>query len=285
MSETLLRTNGVEICAESFGDPSNPTLLLIMGASASMTWWDRGFCERLAARDRRVIRFDHRDVGRSTAYPPGEVHYDVLDMMEDAIGVLDAYGVNAAHWVGMSLGGMIAQLAAMRRPERVTSITAIASGVWADRPDLPGIDPTILAYHARATTVDWQDPLQTRDYLVGGWRLLNGPRHPFDEEQAKELAEIEMRRARSLLSMFNHAQLGGGEELYGRVGEIRAPALVIHGTADPVLPYPHGQALAAAIPGARLLTLEGAGHEIHRDDWTVIVDAIVEHTAPRLAGR
>jgi len=278
MGEEVRQINGVEICTESFGSLSDPCILLIMGASASMVWWDKEFCVRLAEKGRFVIRFDNRDVGRSTCYPPGEIHYSIHDLVDDAVAVLDSYGVEKAHFVGMSLGGMIAQVAALKYPDRVLSITAIASGVFADRPDLPPIDEKIMAYHARASEVDWENDRSVEQYLVGGWKLLNGSRHAFDEEQAKLLAGEEMRRANSLISMFNHARLGGGEELYGKVNNLSIPALVIHGTEDPVLPYPHAKALADAIPRARLVTLEGAGHEIHKNDWDLMISEISAHT-------
>jgi pimeloyl-ACP methyl ester carboxylesterase len=281
MTEEIRRINGVDLCTEGFGSPSDPCILLIMGAMASMTWWDREFCGRLAAKGRFVLRYDHRDVGRSTWYPPGEIRYTVPDMADDAVGVLDSRGIGRAHFVGMSLGGMIAQVAALRRPERVASITAIASGVWDDRPELPAVREDILAYHAGASNLDPRDEEGIVRFMVGGWRLLNGPRHPFDEERAAALAREEIRRAGNLVSMFNHALLRGGEDLYGKVGALRVPVLVIHGTEDPVLPLAHGKALADAVPHARLVTLEGAGHEIHRNDWDAIIANIVAHTGER----
>jgi len=277
MREEIRSIRGVEICVESFGVEKHPCVLLIMGAMASMLWWDEEFCRALAERGLFVVRFDNRDVGRSSGGAPGFLDYGVDDMVVDALGVLDSYGVDRAHLVGMSLGGMIAQVAALRFPSRVISITAIASGIWDDRPDLPGADPAIIAYHARAEAVDWSDEASVREYLVGGWKLLAGSRHPFDEKRARQLAEAEFRRARSLPSMFNHAQVAGAEDLYGQVGRISAPVLVIHGTEDPVLPYPHAKALVQEAPNARLVTLDGAGHEVNRADWSVMIDAIATH--------
>lgn len=277
MREEIRSIRGIDICVESFGAASDPCVLLIMGAMASMLWWDEAFCRALAERRLFVVRYDNRDVGRSSGGAPGELGYGVDDMVGDAMGVLDSFGIERAHLVGMSLGGMIAQVAALRFRERVASITAIASGIWDDRPDLPGIHPSIIAYHQRAAGVDWSDERSVCDYLVGGWRLLCGTRHPFDRERARELATAELRRARSLPSMFNHARLAGAEDLNGRAPEIIAPTLVIHGTEDPVLPYPHAVALAEAIPAARLVTLKGAGHEIHRADWPLIIEEIEAH--------
>jgi pimeloyl-ACP methyl ester carboxylesterase len=284
MNEEIRKINGVEICTESFGSADQPSILLIMGAMASMVWWDREFCLRLAQKGRFVIRFDNRDVGRSIWYPPGETHYSLHDLADDAVGVLDSFGIAKAHFVGMSLGGMIAQIVALKYQNRVSSITAIASSIFADRPDLPPIEDDILAYHASAATVVWEDEKSVRDYLVGGWRLLSGSRHAFDEEQATALANEEIRRSNNLPSMFNHARLAGGEELYGKAAGLRIPVLVIHGTEDPVLPYPHGKALADAIPGAKLVTLEGAGHELHRNDWDLVISEILAHTEENREG-
>jgi pimeloyl-ACP methyl ester carboxylesterase len=278
-TEKMIATNGVEICTESFGDPADPAILLIMGAMASMLWWDEELCRKLAARKRYVIRYDNRDTGRSTSYEPGPVQYSINEMVDDAIGVLDAYGIDRAHIVGMSLGGMIAQILAVKEPARVLTITMIASSLFGpERPDLPPIDAKVLAHHAAGADIDWSDETSVVDFMVGGWQLLAGSAHPFDEGRARQLATQEFRRATNLLSMMNHATLGGGEEWYDKIPQIDLPALVIHGTEDPVLPYEHALALATEIDGAALLTLKGTGHELPRNDWETIIDAIVRHT-------
>ncbi|MED2497904.1 alpha/beta hydrolase, partial [Bacillus thuringiensis] len=130
MTEKIIKINEIDICTESFGDSADPAVLLIMGAMCSMVYWDEEFCQQLADTGRYVIRYDNRDVGRSTTYKPGSSHYTVVDMADDAIGVLDAYHIDEAHIVGMSLGGMIAQIVALRNPQRVLSITLIASGIF-----------------------------------------------------------------------------------------------------------------------------------------------------------
>lgn len=277
--ETILQFDEIEICTETFGNPDDPAILLIMGASASMTWWDEEFCMRLAAKKRFVIRFDNRDVGRSTAYEPGTINYNVLDMVDDALKVLDYYSIAKAHVVGMSLGGMIAQLIAITHPERTLTITTIASGIWDDDPALPGLDEKILQYHSSAGNIDWTDRNSVIKYMVNEWKLLNGSTHAFNEARAKKLAETEFTRANNLLSMFNHAMLKGGEEYYGRVNKIKQPALIIHGDEDPVLPLPHAKAVANSIAGAKLIILEGRGHEIHFKDWDIVINEIKKHTA------
>jgi pimeloyl-ACP methyl ester carboxylesterase len=127
MPTTTLTVRGVELCAETFGDPSAPPLLLIMGSGASMDWWEEDFCERLAAGGRFVVRYDHRDTGQSVTYPPGKPDYTGDDLMADAVGVLDALGLASAHVVGMSMGGALAQLVALDHPDRVASLTLIST--------------------------------------------------------------------------------------------------------------------------------------------------------------
>jgi pimeloyl-ACP methyl ester carboxylesterase len=276
---TMIEVNGAELCAEAFGEPADPAVLLIMGAMASMLWWPEGFCRQLAAAGRYVIRYDNRDTGRSTTYPPGQPGYSLDDMAADAVAVLDAYGIARAHMAGMSLGGMIAQMVALQRPEWVATLTLISSSVFGPAANgLPPVDPKILEYHKAGAALNWTDAAAATEYMANGWHLLTGSGRAFDGVAMRAIAAGEVARARNLTSMFNHALLKGGERWYGRGGEIRVPTVVVHGTDDPVLPYAHGVALAAEIPGAKLVTLEGAGHELHRDDWGAIVAEIVEQT-------
>jgi len=227
-----------------------------------------------------VIRYDHRDTGRSTSYEPGSINYSVEDMADDAVRVLDACEISHVHLAGMSLGGFLAQLIALKHPERVLTLTMIASGKLASEDvDLPPIDPKVHAYHSQGPSLDWSDRQAVIKYMVGGWRLIAGSAHPFDEETIRALATQEVERADNVFTSMNHALITGGDRWYDRLGEIQVPALVIHGTEDLVLPYAHGVALQKALPQATLLTLAGTGHELHRDDWNVIIGAILSHTA------
>ncbi|MDN4074197.1 alpha/beta fold hydrolase [Fictibacillus terranigra] len=276
MREQILGINNVEICSESFGNPENPPVLLIMGAMASLDWWDDEICQRLADQGKFVIRYDHRDVGRSTVYEPGTSNYTITDLADDAMGVLDAYSIQKAHIVGMSLGGMIGQILALRFPERVLTLTAIASSVFGtEQEKLPPMDQRILDYHTNSASVDWSDRQSVITYLADGWKTLAGIK-PFEQKRMNKLAEREVNRAKQLPSRFNHAMLQGGGEYFDRMGEIRVPTVIIHGTEDPALPYEHGLALAKSIPYAELVTLEGAGHEIHSEDWGKIIDSVVK---------
>ncbi|PGU52787.1 alpha/beta fold hydrolase [Bacillus cereus] len=282
MTEKIIKINEIDICTESFGNSANPTVLLIMGAMCSMIYWDEEFCKQLADTGRYVIRYDNRDVGRSTTYEPGSSHYTVVDMADDAIGVLDAYHIDEAHIVGMSLGGMIAQILALRNPQRVLSITLIASGIFGSEDNnrnLPPIDEKILAYHVNATKLNWSHEESVANYLVAGSALLCGSKHKFDEKRVYKQVEKEIKRANNLLSMFNHSLLKGDDSYEGKLKGINIPTLVIHGTEDTVLPYEHALALVNEISHAMLLTLEGSGHEIHFDDWDHIINAILNHTS------
>lgn len=281
MAEQMITANGVELCAETFGERGMPAVLLSMGAMASMIWWEDEFCARLAAGARFVIRYDNRDTGRSVNYGPGAPRFTLDDLVGDSFGVLEAFGVQRAHVVGMSLGGIVAQIMALKQPTRLASIALVAStpvGLEPGAPELPPIDPRVIAYHVSGATLDWSDERAVLDYMTAGRNVLVGHGRRFDEATARELSAREIRRAVDLKSMLNYAQLTGGDAYAGRLGEIRVPTLVIHGSDDPVLPYPHALALAERIPGAELITLEGAGHELHRDDWEVVIDALLRHT-------
>jgi pimeloyl-ACP methyl ester carboxylesterase len=275
MNEEIIKIDNVEICTESFGNPKNPAVLLIMGAMSSLDWWDEDFCLRLAEHERFVIRYDHRDLGRSTTYPPGTSNYTITDMADDAIGVLDAYSIDKAHIVGMSLGGMIGQILALRYPDRIDSLTLIASSVFGTEAEkLPPMDQRILDYHTKSASIDWSNQEETVPYLAGGWKILSGTK-PYEEKRMYKLAEREAARAKQLPSRFNHALLQGGGQYYDRLSEITIPTLIIHGTEDPALPYEHGLALAKAIAHANLIALERTGHEVHSEDWEQIIKSIV----------
>lgn len=272
--------DGVVLATESFGDPADPAVLLIMGAMASGVWWPEEFCRRLAGRGRFVVRYDHRDTSASTTGSPGVIDYTVEDLADDALRVLDGYAITRAHLAGMSLGGFLAQLVALKAPERVLTLTLIASErLAAADPTIPGMAPEIAAHHATAAELDWADRAAVAEYQTGAWRLLGGPARAFDEAGVRALVEADLARTPDPLTPMNHALLGDPEGWYGRLDEIRQPVLVIHGTHDAVLPYAHAEALLRDLPRAELLTLEGAGHELHRDDWPAMLDAVVRHTS------
>jgi pimeloyl-ACP methyl ester carboxylesterase len=279
MTERMVEANGVELCTEAFGSPADPPILLIMGAGASMLWWEEGFCELLADGGRFVIRYDHRDTGRSVTYARGRPGYTGADLAADATHVLDAYALPAAHLAGVSAGGAFAQLIALDHPERVSSLVLIStSPALPGERELPG--PTDAFGRCVSTAaVDWSDAESVIDYLVAYSCVLAGERRPFDEAATRRLVRRDIERARDFAAVQNHDVLESGEAPSGSLSSINAPTLVIHGTSDPMFPIEHGEALAAEIPAARLMPLEGAGHGVYRYDWEAIAGAILEHTA------
>src|SRR4051794_13457368 len=273
MTERIIESGGVEICTEAFGDPADPPVLLVMGIGGSMLWWDEDFCAALAAGGRFVLRFDHRDTGRSTACPPGRPDYTGDDLVADAARVLDGYGIDRAHVVGVSMGGALAQLLALDFPDRVASLVLMSTSPAGPAPDLPGPAESYRAFLAAEAQADWSDPA----YRVAEMRAIAGER-PFDEAAARALVGRDTARARAPASAQNPALLEGGEPWRDRLGDIRVPTLVIHGSADPMFPLGHGRELANEVPGARLLVLDGAGHGLEPADHATVAAAILDHT-------
>jgi pimeloyl-ACP methyl ester carboxylesterase len=282
---TIVRANGVELCVETFGTPADPAILLIAGGANSMDWWEDDFCERLAAGPRFVARYDHRDTGQSVSYPPGTPGYTGRDLVDDAIGVLDALAIERAHLVGMSMGAGIAQEAALAFPDRVASLTLIAASPAVhggpDRPRLPPPSAELAARFASPPPApDWSDREAVIDYFIDDVKAHEGS-VPSDDAALRKLVARVVDRTRNMeSSMTNHFAVEDGEPIPGQVSDIAAPTLVLHGTEDPLFPIAHGEALAAEIPNARLLLLEGMGHEVPpRPLWDQVVPAILEHTA------
>lgn len=283
MTERMIESGGVRLCTEAFGDPADPPVVLVMGASASMLWWDEGFCRALAASGRFVLRYDHRDTGRSQTWEPGRPGYGGADLVADIARVLDGHGIAAAHIVGTSMGGALAQVLALDHPDRVASLVLMATSPAG--PGDGGLSPPAEAYGAFLSNarVDWNDAGSAIAFTVANARALTGERRPFDGATVRALVERDAVRADRPESAHNHALVEGGEPWRHRLGEITAPTLVIHGTDDPLFPLDHGIALAGEIPGARLLRLDGAGHLLHRDDHEAVAAAILDHTAAAAA--
>jgi pimeloyl-ACP methyl ester carboxylesterase len=277
----MVRANGVDLCVETFGDLTDPAILLVAGAGGSMLSWHEELCERLAAGSRFVIRYDQRDTGRSVTNEPGAPGYSGGDLVEDAVGLLDALGRARAHLVGISMGGALAQLVALDHPDRVVSLTLISTSAGAGDPDLPPMSEELRARFASAAAEpDWTDRAAVIDYLVEDARPYAAESRPFDEAAWRDLAERDFDRSLNIAaSVKNHFLAEGGESWRHRLGEIAAPTLVIHGAEDPLFPYGHGVALATEIPSAKLLRLERTGHELPRAVWDIVVPAVLRHTA------
>jgi pimeloyl-ACP methyl ester carboxylesterase len=285
--------NGIELEYDSFGSPGDPALLLVMGLGAQMILWDEEFCEALAERGHRVVRFDNRDVGLSTkldaAGTPSplevmqrvtrgetpQVPYRLGDMADDAAGLLDALGIAHAHVVGASMGGMIAQTLAIRHRGRVASLTSIMSTTG--DPSLPTAKPEAMA---RLVIPPPGEREAYVDHVVETARLIGGTGFPFDEPRIRE------RTARGFDRSFHPA--GAARQLAaivasgsraGALREVDVPALVIHGSDDPLVPVEGGYDTHRCLAGSELLVIEGMGHDLPRPTWSRIVDAISSLTA------
>ncbi|MEU9830856.1 alpha/beta fold hydrolase [Streptosporangium sp. NPDC048047] len=279
---TRVRANGIEIAYETFGSPGDRPLLLIMGLGAQMIHWDEEFCELLAGRGHHVVRFDNRDAGESThlndagapALGGGRAPYLLDDMVDDAAGLLDALGWESAHVVGASMGGMIAQAMAIGHPRRVRSLTSIMS--------TPGhaVAPPTEAAMAVLMAPPPPDREAAIRQALSTWEILGSPGYRMDRERVAQITELSYDRgldpagtARQLAAI-----LASGDRT-ALLGKITVPTLVLHGEADQLIPVAGGIATADAIPGARLVTFPGMGHDLPRLLWPAFADAIGELTA------
>lgn len=291
VTEMMLPVNGIQICAEVFGEPGDPALLLLGGAASSMDWWDAEFCRRLAAGGRYVIRFDYRDTGRSTSFPAGAPPYAVTDLANDALGVLDALRVHRAHLVGLSMGGVLAQWIAVSRPHRVLSLTLMSTTAGPDAPADAPSEPASAADSASAAPADdpggavpaspdWTNRRVAVDRIAETIRALGGAFTP-DEPQVRRFAERVFERTADMTAcQTNHYMLEAGPPFRARLGEIKAPTLILHGTQDPVFDRSHPETLAAEIPGARLVWLDGVGHEYPPNAvWPAVLTEILAQGA------
>lgn len=279
----MVRVDGVDLCVETVGERGALPILLIAGAAESMEGWDRDLCQRLAGEGRFVIRYDHRDTGRSTSWPPGAPGYTGRDLVADAGGLIDLLAGGRAHLVGLSMGGAIAQQLAVLHPERVATLTLISTSPG-PAGDLPPVAERLRAALAnRAPDPDWDDADAVVEHLVESYRPYAGP-SCFDEAAVREDARRMVARTPNRgASAGNHWLVEDAPDVRSRLGEVRAPTLVVHGSEDPLFPLGHGEALAREIPGARLLLLEGVGHQAPpRPTWDAVVPAIQRHTDHRV---
>ncbi|WP_055531145.1 alpha/beta fold hydrolase [Streptomyces graminilatus] len=272
--EKLVEIDDVELCVETFGDPADPAILLIDGASASMLWWEAELCERLARGGRFVVRYDNRDTGRSTSYPPGRPGYAYSDLAGDALGILDALGIERAHIVCRSMAGGLGLILGVDHPDRVESLTFVSTSTGED-----GLPPSSadLAGGFPAEP-DPADSGAVVDFVVASAKVCSGGSPYFDETAVRALVERDVSRARDMAStLVNHYAMsfdGSSRDF----ASVRRPTLVVHGDHDPLFPLPHGRAVRDAIPGSALLVLEGAGHDLPKPVWDVFVPALLQHT-------
>ena len=285
--------NGIQIEYETFGNSSGRPLLLIIGLGGHMIHWDADLCKDLAARGHYVVRFDNRDVGLSTKFgetgmpnlpeifgkflrgekvkPP----YTLDDMADDAVALLDALNIPKAHLCGMSMGGMIAQTIAIRHPERVLSLTSIYSTTG--NPELPQAKPEIIGL------LITPPPTERRafiEHMLVVFKTISGPGFPPNEAWTRKIIGESYDRsfypegmARQLVAILTQGNR------VPALSSVKVPALVIHGTSDPLISVEGGKDTARAIPGAELMLIEGMGHDLpHGGAWPRIVEAITKHT-------
>lgn len=267
--ENFYEVNGIELCAETYGDPADPAVLLIHGATASMLWWDSRLCTELAARGRFVIRYDQRDTGRSTSFPVGAPGYAMSTLAADAVGLLDALAIEKAQVVAQSMSGGIALILGVDHPSRVASLTLVSTSTGDD--GLPPPSPDM----PRLGTPDFDDPAAVEEYVVRSIEA-EAAGH-FDETAARTLVRQDMARAKNYeASLTNHFAMTFDGPRNGGFGDLTMPVLVMHGDADPLLPLPHGEAVRDAVPGARLVVMHGMGHGLSAPYWNSFVDEVGE---------
>ncbi|HET7121402.1 MAG TPA: alpha/beta fold hydrolase [Solirubrobacterales bacterium] len=275
--ERLAPVNGIELCYQEMGDPQGEPLLLVMGLATQMLAWDEEFCAMLVERGFRVVRFDNRDIGRSSridrAGVPGKLDmllgrratapYLLRDMAADAFGLMDHLGIDSAHLVGASMGGMIVQTAAIDQPRRVRSLVSIMSTTGSHRVGHPSYRTfgLLLGRPPREREAAIERVVKT-------FRTIGSPGYPFEEERIRELAGRSFDRGHSEAGIARqlHAITASGDRTKA-LGRLELPATVIHGKSDILVKPSGGRATAAAIPGARLRMVEGMGHDLPRALW------------------
>jgi pimeloyl-ACP methyl ester carboxylesterase len=289
MDERFCKVGDVELSYEPFGDPDRPTVLLVMGLGTQMIGWHADFCAQLADRGFHVIRYDNRDVGRSTHLSdrptptPGQIvtrrirrpPYLLADMADDGIGLLTELGIDRAHIVGASMGGMIAQTMAANHPDRALSLVSIMSSTgsrWSGQP-APRILPVFLQKPAAS-----KEAYQER--IVKLFGLVGSPAYERDDDELRELAAVSWDRGIDPAGFAR--QLGAIIASGHRANDLKrieAPTLVIHGKADKLVRPSGGRATARAIPGAKLDLVDGMGHDLPRAVWPRILDGIEQNAA------
>ena len=289
MAEQTCRVGDVDIAYETFGDPSDPAMLLVMGLATQMIAWHEDFCAELARQGFHVIRFDNRDVGRSSAMRDIPVPtlrqlalrskkaagYTLSDMAGDAVGLLDHLGIERAHVVGASMGGMIAQTIAIEHPDRVLSLCSIMSNTgarWSGQPKL-------ATYRVLLGTPP-KDRDKFIDHVLKVYRVIGSPDFDRDEDDLRDIAGRSYDRGRNPAGSGRQlaAIIASGDRTE-RLGSVSVPTVVIHGTKDRLVSPSGGRATAKAIPGARLVKIDGMGHDLPRGTWPQLIGAITENAA------
>lgn len=289
MAQGIANIGNIKLWYETFGNPKDRPILLIMGAGSQGILWPDDFCRKLANDHFFVIRYDHRDTGLSTCVDYKEHPYTLNDLSNDALQLLDELNIVKAHLVGLSMGGHLVQLIAINHPERLLTATLMMSTpnhmVYMNA--LAGKDtPTshlskpkkqLLDFFSKAPDVT-NNKEKIINYSLATWKLLNGPAE-FDKTYWKNLITLHYNRIQNHLAQYNHANacLANPQDRTLLLKKVSAPTLVIHGSDDPALPIDHGKALAAAIPNAKLLIIKNMGHALNPQFHDEIIKSIITH--------
>lgn len=272
MAEGKAKVRDIEIWWEDFGDRTDPTVLLVMGANAQSLFWPMSLIGALVAAGYHVVRFDNRDIGLTTWVDFATQPYDVVDMALDAVGLLDALGIERAHFIGASMGGMISQQAALDHPSRVQTLTSIMSSPSGPTDDtLPGMAEEVQRAAEAIPTAE--DPAEATLRLFA---TLVGSRAPFDEEAFRATLRPGVEGGGFNPACMHGLAVATSPSRREALRSLATPTLVLHGDEDPILPLPHGEATAEAIPGARLVVLPGVGHDFPEVAMNEFVEPILE---------
>ncbi len=310
---TLIEANNINIWYQEFGDQEKETILLIMGANANCMQWDQEFIDQLVAKDYHIVRFDNRDVGKTTWFgkepafnkflkilpnfllkmivnsifglavdekgrfkfsESTPIQYDLSDMAKDAVSLMDALKIEKAHIIGASMGGMITQIIALDYPERVLSITPIMTSPGIQNDSLSGPTEELLEAMKKSFVYNLKGRIE--DGVVEIYRQLTGSRFPFNEQEFREKLEPVIAHGNNPFSLHG-AAVGASPDRSSRLHEIKVPALIIHGTEDAILPLDHGVAVANGITDSRRMIMDGVGHEIPEELLPEIINEIVEN--------
>ncbi|UAA40713.1 alpha/beta hydrolase [Paraneptunicella aestuarii] len=285
--EQRFQCNGLHIAADSFGDKRNPPVLLIMGLATQLVHWDEAFCRKLAAQGYWVIRFDNRDIGRSdylhSKPTPGLLNmathhyfkapinapYLLDDMANDAVALLDSLNIPAAHIIGVSMGGMIAQIMAIQHPDRVLSLTSIMSSPGDKKLMKPKLKVAFTVLRPRSKSQE-----QYIKQALAMWKVLHGKHFPFEEERMRNMILTALQRGVSASGIMR--QLGAimvAPDRTPQLQQLDIPSLVVHGDADPLVPVINGIKTAEAIPDSELKIIKGMGHTIPVSIWDELIDS------------
>lgn len=303
MPNDIITVNGLKLWYETFGKKTDPAILLMMGNSAQGIMWTDDFCKQLASQNRFIIRYDYRDTGLSSCINYDNHPYSLYDLMSDAIGLLDVLEIQKAHFVGLSMGGALAQLMAIYHSERVLSITCMMSspdlsvkndafkGKDTSKALLPPPKPDFVQAVIALNSVAPKTRQEKITQQVANWRLANGDQALFDEFYwnnliEKAISREELNPTAANLQFANHgnhskAQSATPEPNLAMLKRINVPMLIIHGKADPIFPPAHAEVTANEVPDAKLLVIDKMGHALSPQFFHQITQAIISHTLER----